>query len=242
MTTTTSRKPSKQPRDGVMRGIATRRSDSVRAAARDFWQLPDDALDQLLTLSREADRVELKLTVPGPARDATCAALGVDFARVRADRVYYLDTEDRTLHRQGVVVRVRSIARGPDNSVVKLRPVSPGAIPAALRHSRQFVVEVDAMPGSFVCSGALKARLGAHDVERAMARRRPLRALFSGPQLRLLAARLPRQAGIDDLAILGPVDAPAQARPRRPGPGPARRAVDLPRRLPHPRAIDPLSA
>jgi hypothetical protein len=207
MTTTTSREPSKQPRDRVMRGVATRRSDSVRAAARDFWQLPDDALDQLLTLSREADRVELKLTVPGPARDATCAALGVDFARVRADRVYYLDTEDRTLHRQGVVVRVRSIARGPDDSVVKLRPVSPGAIPAALRHSRQFVVEVDAMPGSFVCSGALKARLGAHDVERAMARRRPLRALFSGLQLKLLAARLPRQAGIDDLAILGPVDA-----------------------------------
>jgi hypothetical protein len=207
MTTTTSRKPSKQPRDQVMRGVTARRSDSVRAAARDFWQLPDDALDELLTLSREADRVELKLTVPGPARDATCAALGVDFAGVCADRVYYLDTEDRTLHRQGVVVRVRSIARGPDDSVVKLRPVSPGAIPAALRHSRQFVVEVDAMPGSFVCSGALKARLGAHDVERAMARHRPLRALFSGLQLRLLAARLPGQAGIDDLAILGPVDA-----------------------------------
>ena len=207
MNTTTSRNPSKQPRDRVMRGVATRRSDSVRAAARDFWQLPDDALDQLLTLSREADRVELKLTVPGPARDATCAALGVDFARVRADRVYYLDTEDRTLDRQGVVVRVRSIAGGPDDSVVKLRPVSPGAIPAALRHSTQFIVEVDAMPGSFVCSGALKARLGAHAVERAMARRRPLRALFSGPQQRMLAARLPRQAAIDDLAILGPVDA-----------------------------------
>ena len=207
MNTTTSRNPSKQPRDRVMRGVATRRSDSVRAAARDFWQLPDDALDQLLTLSGEADRVELKLTVPGPARDAACAALGVDFARVRADRVYYLDTEDRTLDRQGVVVRVRSIARGPDDSVVKLRPVSPGAIPAALRHSTQFIVEVDAMPGSFVCSGALKARLGAHAVERAMARRHPLRALFSGPQLRMLAARLPRQAAIDDLAILGPVDA-----------------------------------
>ena len=190
-----------------MGGMATRRSDSVRAAARDFWQLPDDALDQLLTLSGEADRVELKLTVPGPARDAACAALGVDFARVRADRVYYLDTEDRTLDHQGVVARVRSIARGPDDSVVKLRPVSPGAIPAALRHSTQFIVEVDAMPGSFVCSGALKARLGAHAVERAMARRHPLRALFSGPQLRMLAARLPRQAAIDDLAILGPVDA-----------------------------------
>ena len=146
-------------------------------------------------------------TVPESAHDATCAALGVDFARVCAQRVYYLDTEDRTLHRHGVVIRVRSIKRRPDDSVIKLRPVSPGSIPAALRQSKQFVVEVDAMPGSFVCSGALKARLGAHDVERAMARRRPLRALFSGPQLRLLAAQLPSQAGIDDLAVLGPVDA-----------------------------------
>jgi hypothetical protein len=179
----------------------------VVAAAQDFWQLPDDELDQMLALSREADRVELKLTVPGPAHDATCAALGVDFAHVSAHRVYYLDTEDRALHRQGVVLRVRSIERGPGDSVIKLRPVSPGAIPAALRQSRHFVVEVDGMPGSYVCSGALKARLGAHDVERAMTRRRPLRALFSKPQLRLLAAHLPRQVGIDDLAILGPVEA-----------------------------------
>jgi hypothetical protein len=202
-----SRKPSRQPRDRVRREAATRQSDPVLAAARDFWQLPDDELDRLLSLSREADQVELKLTVPEPAHDATCAALGVDFARVCAHRVYYLDTKDRTLHRHGVVVRVRSIKRRPDDSVIKLRPVSPGSIPAALRRSRQFVVEVDGMPGSYVCSGALKARLGVHDVERAMARRRPLSALFSKPQLRLLAAHLPGQAGIDDLAILGPVDA-----------------------------------
>ena len=34
-----------------------------------------------------------------------------------------------------------------------------------------------------------------------------LRTLFSKQQLRLLAAHLPRQVGIDDLEILGPVDA-----------------------------------
>ena len=185
----------------------TRQSDPVLATARDFWQLPDDELDRMLSLSRAADRVELKLTVPKPALDATCAALGVNFAHVSAHRVYYLDTADRTLHRHGIVVRVRSIRRRPDDSVVKLRPVSPADIPPALRRSRQFVVEVDGMPGSYVCSGALKARLGVHDVERAMARRRPLRALFSGAQLWLLAAHLPSQAGIDDLSVLGPVDA-----------------------------------
>jgi hypothetical protein len=179
----------------------------VLAAARDFWQLPDDELDQLLTLSREADRVELKLTVPKLAHDTICVALGVDFARACGHQVYYLDTEDRMLHRHGVVVRVRSVERRPGDSVIKLRPISPGRIAAALRQSKQFVVEVDAMPGSYVCSGALKARLGVHDVGQAMARQRPLSALFSEPQLRLLAAHLPPQAGIDDLAILGPVAA-----------------------------------
>lgn len=202
-----SRKLPRQPRDRVMRQVATRRSDPALAAARNFWQLPDDELDQLLTLSVEADRVELKLTVPELAHDATCAALGVDFARGSAHRVYYLDTEDRALHRHGVVVRVRSAKRRPDDSVIKLRPVNPGGIPATLRQSKRFVVEVDGMPGSYVFSGALRARLGVHDVERAMAGRRPLRALFSKQQLRLLAAHLPRQVGIDDLEILGPVDA-----------------------------------
>lgn len=196
-------KPPNQPRDGVMLDVATLGSDPVLAAARDFWQLPDDELDRLLMLSREADRVELKLTVPESAHDATCAALGVDFGRVAAYRVYYLDTEDRALYRDGMVVRIRN--HSPDDSVIKLRPVSPSGIPADLRNSKEFVVEVDGMPGSYVCSGTLKAHLGVHDVEQTMAGQRPLHTLFSEPQLRLLASHLPGQVGIDDLAILGPV-------------------------------------
>jgi hypothetical protein len=184
-----------------------RRSAAVVAAARDFWQLPDDEFNQLLTLSHEADRVELKLTVPESAQDATCAALGIDFAHQRPYQVYYLDTEDRTLYQHGVVVRVRSVNHRPGDSVIKLRPVCPDGIPAALRQSKHFVVEVDSMPGSYVCSGALKAHLGVHAVDRAIARRRPLHALFTKPQLRLLSAHLPQEVKVDDLAVLGPVDA-----------------------------------
>ena len=196
-----------EPRDWVMPDVATLGADPVLAAARDFWQLPDDELDRLLLLSREADRIELKLTVPESAHDATCAALGVDFAGVPADQVYYLDTEDRALYRHGVVVRVRDVNDGSGDSVIKLRPVSPDGIPAGLRQSKRFVVEVDGMPGSYVCSGALKAHLGAHDVQRTITQGRPLHELFTKPQLRLLASHLPGQVGIDDLVIFGPVDA-----------------------------------
>ncbi|WP_223198854.1 hypothetical protein [Solihabitans fulvus] len=175
-------------------------------AAREFWQLPDDELDQLLALIREAGRTELKLVVPEPAHEAACATLGVDLARARLRRVYFLDTEDLALHRHGVVARVRSIDRKPDDSVIKLRPVVPADLPPALRRARGFVVEVDGMPGGYVCSGALKKRLGVADVERVVTLGHPLRSLFSKPQLALLAAYAPRHAGLDGLTVFGPVE------------------------------------
>lgn len=205
-----SRKSVRQRRDPALPEVATSESTQELAAAQDFWQLPATELAELLTLSRAADRVELKLTVPVPAHAATCAALGVDFAAVAAYHVYYLDTADRALDRHGVVVRVRSDKHKADDSVIKLRPVSPSDIPADLRHAKEFVVEVDGMPGFFVCSGALKAQLDLHDVERTMATHRPLNALFTEPQLRLLTSRLPPRVGLDDLGIVGPVDARRQ--------------------------------
>ncbi|MCK9929241.1 CYTH domain-containing protein [Frankia sp. Mgl5] len=184
------------------------RSARHRHAAQRFWQLSDTDLDDLLALTGEADRVELKLVVPVAAHEATCAALGIEFTRARALRVFYLDTPERALHRNGVVARVRSIAGRADDAVVKLRPVVPAEVPPRLRRSRNFIVEIDGMPGRYVCSGALRARLdAATDVDRTMARRRALHRLFTPPQLRLLATRLPARLNVDDLAVFGPVDA-----------------------------------
>jgi hypothetical protein len=176
-------------------------------AAQNFWQLPEDDLDGLLRLAPQADRVELKLLIPIDGHQETCDVLGIQFADTPAHRVYYLDTPDRRLHRRGVVARVRSIRHRPDDSVVKLRPVAPAAVPSSLRRSKDFVVEIDGMPGSYVCSGALKSRLGSDDVESVMTDRRPLHALFSARQRALLVPRLPGGVTIDDLMVFGPVDA-----------------------------------
>ena len=58
----------------------------------------------------------------------------------------------------------------------------------------------------YVCSGALKVRLGVDDVARATAGRRPLRALFSKRQRALLAAHAPTGVDLDDLVLLGPIE------------------------------------
>jgi hypothetical protein len=170
--------------------------------AAEFWRLGDVELLRLRTVARHADRVELKLLVT----DTACTALGADLDGARTRHVSFLDTPDLALADAGVVVRVRHIAGRPDDSVVKLRPVVPRDLPARVRRSKSFVLDVDGMPGGYVCSGALKAQLGSDDVARATAGLRPLKSLFSKPQRALLSAHAPAGVDLGDLALLGPIE------------------------------------
>jgi hypothetical protein len=92
-----------------------------------------------------------------------------------------------------------------DDSVVKLRPVVPSDLPAGVRSSPSFGVEVDAMPGGFICSGSMKGTLGTTEVREATAGDRPLRKLFSKEQRKFYAEHAPDGIAIDDLSILGPI-------------------------------------
>ena len=121
--------------------------------------ITDEKLPELLGLIGGADSVELKLTVPLPTRQRAGAALGVDPLDAQIRQVYFFDTPDLALNKGGVVVRARRVQKKGDDSVVKLRPVVPDELPAELRKSPAFGVEVDAMPGGFVCSGSMKRTL-----------------------------------------------------------------------------------
>ncbi|MBL7499561.1 adenylate cyclase [Frankia sp. CNm7] len=177
--------------------------------ARRFWRLPEHELDDLVALARQVDRVELKLTVPGPAHEAVRAALGLKFPRAPRHQVYYFDNPDQLLRQHGVIIRARRRRNQPDDAVVKLRPAAPADIPPAIRASKRFVVEVDGMPGSYVCSAALKTHLGSSDIERVVRHGRSPRRLLSAAQLRLLDMRLSAAhvdlADLKDLRAIGPV-------------------------------------
>jgi hypothetical protein len=88
---------------------------------------------------------------------------------------------------------------------VKLRPVVPTELPEDLRARRDFVVEVDAMPGSFVCSGSFKGEAKG-DVAETVARKQRLSKLFSKPQRAFFADYAPEGVELDDLSVLGPVN------------------------------------
>jgi hypothetical protein len=167
--------------------------------------LTDEDLGELIDLTKGADTVELKLTVPISDRSRGAAALGVDPLDAQIRQVYFFDTPELTLNNKGVVVRARRVQQKGDDTVVKLRPVVPNELPAELRRSPNFGVEVDAMPGGFVCSGSIKRALKRADVRDAVLGERPVRKLYSKEQRALYAAHAPEGLELDDLSILGPI-------------------------------------
>jgi hypothetical protein len=167
--------------------------------------LTDEDLGELIDLTKGADTVELKLTVPISDRSRGAAALGVDPLDAQIRQVYFFDTPELTLNNKGVVVRARRVQQKGDDTVVKLRPVVPNELPAELRRSPNFGVEVDAMPGGFVCSGSMKRALKRADVRDAVLGERPVRKLYSKEQRALYAAHAPEGLELDDLSILGPI-------------------------------------
>jgi hypothetical protein len=166
----------------------------------------DEDLPRLLALIKDSDSVELKLTIPVGKQRSAITACGLDPLDAQIRQVFFFDTPDLQLNARGLVVRARRVQKRGDDSVVKLRPVVPGDLPDKLRHAPAFFVEVDAMPGGFVCSGSMKAALGTGDpVREALAGRRPLRKLFSKEQRALFAAHAPEGLSMDDLSIMGPI-------------------------------------
>ena len=168
-------------------------------------RLVTDELRELLRLAREADSIELKLTLPELAYRSTAAALGVDPLEAQIRQVFFFDTPDLRLNEAGVVARARRIQGRESDSTVKLRPVVPDQLPAGVRKSENFVVEIDAMPGGYVCSGSMKGKLAPTAVRASVSGDKPLRRLFSKEQREFFTAHAPEGLGLDDLSILGPV-------------------------------------
>jgi hypothetical protein len=167
--------------------------------------LSDEQIAELLGLLKTSDSVELKLTVPEQHQRSAVASLGMDPLEAQIRQVFFFDTPELALDGAGVVVRARRIQGKGEDSIVKLRPVVPTELPDELRRSASFRVEVDAMPGGFVCSGTLKGAPKPGDVLRAVAGELPIKKLFSKEQRAYFADHAPDGVALDDLTVLGPI-------------------------------------
>jgi hypothetical protein len=174
-------------------------------APKRLIDLGDEEVSDLLRLLSGADSVELKLTVPELDHRSAIQALNLDPLDAQIRQVFFFDTPDLALNSAGIVARARRIQGKAHDSVVKLRPITPDALPEGLRRAEDLTVEVDAMPGGYVCSASLKRELDPKRVGATVAGDADVRKLFSKRQRAFFAEYAPDGLGFEDLSILGPI-------------------------------------
>ena len=166
--------------------------------------LSAEEIGQVLKLGKGANSIELKLSVPATGHRATIESIGLDPVEAQPRQAFFFDTPDLALNQAGVVVRARRIQGGDADTVVKLRPVDPSTIDPELRRSAAFKVEVDVMPGGFVCSASFKGVCSGEEVLDVTSGAKPLRKLFSKEQRAFYDAHAPAGITMDKLVVLGP--------------------------------------
>ena len=161
-------------------------------------------LKQILDLARKSKSIELKLSVPLTGHRATIAAIGLDPVEAQPRQVFFFDTADLALNRAGLIVRARRFPGGRADTVIKRRPVDPATIDGDLKRSDSFKVELDVMPGGFVCSASCKGVATGREVLDVSAGKMPLRSLFSKEQRAFYDANAPAGIELNSLLTLGP--------------------------------------
>jgi hypothetical protein len=166
--------------------------------------LTGEQVIDMFKLVKGATSVELKLSVPVGAGNATIKSIGLDPVEAQPRQAFFFDTPDLALNKAGVVVRARRIQGGDGDTVIKLRPVDPAMIDSELRRSAAFKIEVDAMPGGFICSASFKGVCSGQEVLDVTSGEMPLRKLFSKEQRAFYDKHAPAGLTMDQLVLLGP--------------------------------------
>ena len=202
---TPSAKPVKTTK-AVVAPKKTRRPPKVAKPAQPALAKPftQEQTIELFKLVKGATSVEIKLSVPLGSQRWTIKGIGLDPVEAQPRQAFFFDTPDLALNKAGVVVRARRIQGGDGDTVIKLRPVDPSTIDPELRRSDAFKIEVDAMPGGFVCSASFKGVCSGQEVLDVASGEMPLRKLFSKEQRAFYDAHAPAGIKMDQLVLLGP--------------------------------------
>jgi hypothetical protein len=160
---------------------------------------------RILKLLKNTGSVELKLSVPAEGHRAAIRSLGLDPVEAQPRQAYFFDTADLALNRAGLIVRARRFQGGRADTVIKRRPVDPATIDPKLRRSGSFKIELDAMPGGYVCSASFKGACTGQEVLDVTSGAVPLRSLFSREQLEFYDAHAPKRIKMESLLPLGPI-------------------------------------
>jgi len=152
-------------------------------------------------------KLEFKVTVlpaEEPKVQAELRRVGVNPAR---RKVYFYDTPELALFDKDLVLRARVTDGDDDDSTVKLRPLPLSNIPARWSATDGVRIELDVVGNKQVPSAKLDGEPDRGEIEQVEHGVLKLSKLFNKAQEACVADVLPSATSLNDLAVLGPVDA-----------------------------------
>ena len=152
-------------------------------------------------------KVEFKITVLSGEEAKVQALLQKEGRQPQRRKVYFYDTKDLALYGKDLVLRARVTQGDDDDSTVKLRPVDLGDDEASWRQIDGIRIELDVVGDKQVPSAKLDGEPDRGEVEAVEAKQRPVGSVFSGKQEQLIADYAPDGISLNELEVLGPVDA-----------------------------------
>ena len=158
-------------------------------------------------LDTAIQKLEFKVTVL-PAEEAKVQAelREADVNPVRR-KVYFYETPELALFAEDLVLRARVTDGDDDDSTVKLRPLPLPDIPGPWRSSDEVRIELDVVGSKQVPSAKLDGEPDRGEIEQVEQEALKLSRLFTKAQEAIIDDALPSGTALDDLAVLGPVDA-----------------------------------
>ena len=121
--------------------------------------------------------------------------------------MYFYDTPELALFAKDLVLRARVTDGDDDDSTVKLRPLPLPDIPARWSATDGVRIELDVVGKKQVPSAKLDGEPDRGEIEQVEHGALELSKLFTKAQEALVADELPSGTSLNDLAVLGPVDA-----------------------------------
>ena len=165
-----------------------------------------------------SDGVEIKFSFSADRVPAVLDSFGLREESAKRMRIFFFDAlevdgggSSLRLLEQGVVLRLRHVVDGPDNSTLKLRPAVAerltGRWQAGSPHDEDYRVEYD-WGARLVLAASLDRRVSADEIEEVVTDERPLREAFSDEQVALLRdCGPPTTNPFDGLHVAGPITA-----------------------------------
>jgi hypothetical protein len=158
-------------------------------------------------LDPSIQKLEFKVTVlpaEEPKVTAELRRAGVSPAR---RKVYFYDTPELALFARDLVLRARVTDGDDDDSTVKLRPVPLPNVPARWVATNGVRIELDVVGVKHVPSAKVDGEPDRGEIEQVEHGALDLSKLFTKAQEALVADELPSGTSLNELAVLGPVDA-----------------------------------